>query len=156
MVQSNIVFFPFKKSDSISNIYSYKASTNINIPLYQSHISAGFPSPADDHIEKRLDLNKYMVQNSEATFFVTVDGDSMKDVGIFHGDLLVVDRSLKATNNKIVVAVVDGELTVKRLLIDKKKFYLAPENADYPIMEIKEYTDFSIWGVVTGSIRKGY
>ena len=84
MVQSNIVFFPFKKSDSISNIYSYKASTNINIPLYQSHISAGFPSPADDHIEKRLDLNKYMVQNSEATFFVTVDGDSMKDVGIFH------------------------------------------------------------------------
>lgn len=97
-----------------------------------------------------------MVNNSNSTFFVKVEGDSMKGVGIFNGDILVVDRSVKPVNGKIVVAVVDGELTVKRLKQEKGKNYLVPENPDYETIEIKEFTDFQIWGCVTGSLRKDF
>ena len=117
-------------------------------PLFFSSIKAGFPSPADDFIENRLDLNDYLIEHPEATFFVRVSGDSMINAGIHSGDLLIVDKSLKAESGDVVVAVVDGEFTVKRLKKVKNRIFLVPENPNYPIIEIKEGRDFMIWGVV--------
>ena len=119
------------------------------IPLFITRVQAGFPSPADDYIEQSLDLNEYLIKKPTATFFMRVAGDSMKEAGIFQDDILIVDRSLTATHNAIVVAVVNGEYTVKRLQKMKDKLFLMPENKKYPVMEIKEGMDFEIWGVVT-------
>ncbi len=123
------------------------------LPLYTSRIAAGFPSPADDHLEAPLDLNAHLVKHPAATFVVKVDGDSMTGAGIYNGDLLVVDRSLDAKSGHIVVAVVNGEMTVKRLLIDRKRIRLAPENPAYRPIEIREGADLVIWGVVAHVIR---
>ena len=123
------------------------------LPLYTSRIAAGFPSPADDHLEAPLDLNAHLVKHPAATFVVRVDGDSMTGAGIYNGDLLVVDRSLDAKSGHIVVAVVNGEMTVKRLLIDRKRIRLVPENPAYKPIEIREGADLVIWGVVAHVIR---
>ena len=129
-------------------------SDSTELPLFASPISAGFPSPADDYVEKRLDLNEHLVRNRQATFFLRVSGDSMIDAGIHHGDLLIVDRSLPATHKKIVVAIVGGELLVKRLLRVNKKVSLAAENPGYAPIEITEDSGFEIWGVVTNVIHE--
>lgn len=121
----------------------------LELPLFQSRIQAGFPSPADDYIEQSLDLNEYLIKKPTATFFMRVAGDSMKDAGITSEDILIVDRSLPAKHNTIVVAVLNAEYTVKRLLKIKDKLFLSPENKSYPVIEIKEGMDFEIWGVVT-------
>ena len=121
----------------------------LNIPLFTSKVQAGFPSPADDYIEQGLDLNDFLIKRPTATFFMKVAGDSMKDAGINNDDILIVDRSLSAIHNSIVVAVVNSEYTVKRLQKIKDKIYLMPENKKYPVIEIKEGMDFEIWGVVT-------
>jgi DNA polymerase V len=121
----------------------------IEIPLFLSRVQAGFPSPADDYIEQSLDLNDYLIKKPTSTFFMRVAGDSMKDAGIMNDDLLIVDRSLSAKHNTIVVAVINSEYTVKRLIKTKDKIFLAPENKKYPVIEIKEGMDFEIWGVVT-------
>lgn len=123
------------------------------LPLYTSHIAAGFPSPADDHLEAPLDLNERLVKHPAATFVVKVDGDSMTGAGIYNGDLLVVDRSLEAKSGSIVVAVVAGELTVKRLWMRGKRIRLMPENPAYQPIEICEGSDLVIWGVVAHVIR---
>lgn len=124
-------------------------------PLFLSQVAAGFPSPADDHIEQRLDLNQYMIQHDAATYFVRVRGDSMIEAGIRNNDVLVVDRSLTARTGCIVVAVVNGELTVKTLAKSKSgQPVLAPANANYAAIEITEGMSFEVWGVVTGSVRK--
>ena len=123
------------------------------LPLYTSRIAAGFPSPADDHLEAPLDLNEHLVKHPAATFVVRVDGDSMTGAGIYNGDLLVVDRSLDAKSGSVVVAVVNGEMTVKRLLIDRKRIRLVPENPAYKPIEIREVSDLVIWGVVAHVIR---
>lgn len=123
------------------------------LPFFLNPVSAGFPSPADDYIETKLDLNTLLVKNPAATFYVKVSGDSMKGAGIFHGDTLVVDRSREAVDGSIVVAVVDGELTVKKLKLVKGKPYLVPENPDYKDIELKEYSEMQIWGVVSGSVK---
>ena len=123
------------------------------LPLYTSRIAAGFPSPADDHLEAPLDLNAHLVKHPAATFVVRVDGDSMTGAGIYNGDLLVVDRSLDAKSGHIVVAVVNGEMTVKRLLIDRKRIRLVPENPVYKPIEIREGSDLVVWGVVAHVIR---
>ena len=123
------------------------------LPLYTSRIAAGFPSPADDHLEAPLDLNAHLVKHPAATFVVRVDGDSMAGAGIYNGDLLVVDRSLDAKSGHIVVAVVNGEMTVKRLLIERKRIRLVPENPAYKPIEIREGADLVIWGVVAHVIR---
>ena len=123
-------------------------------PLYGSTVSAGFPSPADDYVEKKLDLNEYLVRNRQATFFLRVSGDSMVGAGIHDGDLLVVDKSLSASHKKTVVAVVDGELLVKRLLRTEGKVLLAAENPNYPQIEVTEELAFQIWGVVTNVIHE--
>lgn len=116
-------------------------------------MSAGFPSPAADYEEDKLDLNRYLIKNPAATFFVRVTGYSMMGAGIYSGDLLVVDRSLEPRDKSVVIAVIDGELTVKRIRIGKKKITLEPENENYSVQQITEDTDFQVWGVVTNVIH---
>jgi len=122
-------------------------------PLFNTLVSAGFPSPADDHIERQLDLNTYLVRHPAATFFVRVAGDSMIGAGIHSGDILIVDRALEPADRKIVIAVVNGELTVKRLQKQGKRWLLAPENTAYKPILVENGTDLEIWGVVTTVIH---
>ncbi|SKA72249.1 LexA family protein [Desulfobaculum bizertense] len=129
-------------------------SVGAQIPLYLSRISAGFPSPADDYIETALDLNEYLVANPAATFMVRVSGDSMLGAGICDGDVLIVDRSCEAVHGRIVVAVLDGELTVKRLLHKDGAFVLQPENSAYSEIRVAEEQEFCVWGVVRGVVRR--
>ncbi|MCL5991709.1 MAG: translesion error-prone DNA polymerase V autoproteolytic subunit [Bacteroidetes bacterium] len=121
--------------------------------MFLEAVSAGFPSPADDYMEDRLDLNDHLVRNPAATFFVRVTGDSMIEAGIHSGDILVVDRSLNPKDNNIVIAVIDGELTVKRLRTQKTHVYLLPENKNYKPIEITSEMSFEVWGVVTNVIH---
>jgi DNA polymerase V len=143
-----------KTDSSIAAIFEVEQKTKVVCPLFTSGVSAGFPSPADDHIDRKLDLNELLIQHPVATFFVRVAGDSMKDVGINDGDILVVDRSLEATSGKIVIAIVNGELTVKRFVQDSTSCQLVAANPYYPPVEITEDTDFSVWGVVTSVIHQ--
>ena len=123
-------------------------------PLFFSTLSAGFPSPADDHIESQLDLNEHLVQCPAATFYVRVAGESMIEAGILDGDILVVDRSREAKHDSIVVAAVNNELTVKRLYWKNNIIELRPENPSYPIIRISNDMELVIWGVVSGVTRK--
>lgn len=132
----------------------FSKRTFLPLPIFTSSVQAGFPSPADDYIEKQLDLNELMVSHPSSTFFVKVEGESMKNAGINSGDILVVDRSIRPTNGKIIVAVINGEFTVKRLTIQKDKLYLVPENESFPHLKVDENSDFQIWGVVTYVIHK--
>ena len=127
---------------------------DVSIPFFSSRVQAGFPSPADDHLEDSLDLNKYLIHHEESTFFVRAQGDSMLGAGIYPGDILVVDKSLDAKNGKIVIAVVDGEFTVKRLQKYQNKITLKSENPNYKDIDIKEENELTIWGVVTSVIHK--
>lgn len=120
-----------------------------SLPLYTCGVSAGFPSPADDHMEGKLDLNTHLIQHPAATFFVRANGDSMIGAGIYDNDIMVVDRSLEAKSGKVVIAAVDGHLTVKRLLIKQGKSWLMPENDKYPPIELRDGNNVTIWGVVT-------
>lgn len=129
-------------------IFGFESKKAQKLPMYLAKIAAGFPSPADDFLDKRLDLNEHLVQHPAATFFVRVHGDSMIQAGIHSGDILIVDRALEPADRKIVVAVINGELTVKRLRKRKDKLFLAAENPDYRDLEITTETDFEIWGVV--------
>jgi DNA polymerase V len=122
--------------------------------LLNHRISAGFPSPAGDYAEDGLDLNNYLVQNKPATFMFTVRGESMIVAGIHDGDKVVVDRALKAKHNDIVVAVVDGEYTIKRLYKYRGRIELRPENPDYQPITFTEGNELQIWGVVIGVVRK--
>ena len=124
------------------------------LPLYTTKVAAGFPSPADDHVEKRLSPSDYLVQNDSATFFVRVKGDSMVDAGIFENDVLVVDRSVEACVGDIVLAILDGEFTVKTLGKSKQGPRLIPANENYPVIEVRAGQSFEVCGVVTGSMRK--
>ncbi len=126
----------------------------LKIPLFSSTVAAGFPSPAEDHVEDTLDLNEYMVQRPDSTFMLRVEGESMKNAGIMPDDILVVDRSLKASHKKIVIAAIDGELTVKRLYHRGGLVKLLPENPAYPEIELESDADLVIWGVVIGSFRR--
>jgi DNA polymerase V len=143
-----------KTDSSIAAISGLDQKTNVVRPLFSCHVSAGFPSPADDYIDRRLDLNELLIANPSATFFVRAAGDSMTGAGITHGDILIVDRSLTATSGKIVIAVIDGELTVKRLVQTATSCKLVPENPAYPTLDISEESDFQVWGVVTSVIHQ--
>ncbi|BCX14100.1 MAG: SOS-response transcriptional regulator UmuD-like protein [Candidatus Dojkabacteria bacterium] len=123
------------------------------IPIATESVKAGFPSPASDFVEKSLDLNEFLINNPVSTFFVRVSGDSMEEYKIFDGDILIIDRSIKPTNNKIVLAMLDGEFTVKKIVIKNSEITLLPGNAKYsPIKPNLE--NFEVWGVVTATIRK--
>lgn len=124
------------------------------IPLMNANVSAGFPSPAGDYKEDKLDLNRFMINHPVATYFLRVSGDSMKDAGILDGDILVVDRSLPLQNNRIIIAELNGELTVKRFRQDRGQTYLVPENENFHPIQVQPSDAFSIWGIVTGSFRR--
>ena len=123
------------------------------LPLYQNTISAGFPSSADDHVEANLDLNELLIRHPAATFFLRVSGSSMIKAGIHDGDILIVDRSLEAVSGKVVIASVNGELTVKRLWKEGGKVQLVAENDAYAPIDISGEVDFRIWGVVTSVVH---
>lgn len=127
--------------------------SRLQIPLFTSRISAGFASPADDHLETRIDLNQLLIHRPSATFMLKVKGDSMIEAGIFDGDLLVVDRSIEAVNGSIVIASMHGDLTVKRLIKTEKGVWLKPENPDFKAVRIGEDSDFEIWGCVKHAIH---
>ena len=124
-----------------------------HLPLFLSKVYAGFPSPADDYMDNRLNLNDYVIKHPTSTYFVKVSGDSMIGAGIFSGDILVVDRSIAPTDNRIVVAMVDGEFMVKRLRIHKHTLYLISENSQYAPIEVHDQ-DLMIWGVVTFNVHQ--
>jgi DNA polymerase V len=124
------------------------------LPLFLASVKAGFPSPADDFLEQQLDLNEHLIQHPAATFFVRVDGDSMKGADIHRGDILIVDRSLETTNGRIVIAVINGEFTVKRIRIENGSIQLEAEHPSYPPIRIQSGWDFQVWGVVTYIIHQ--
>ena len=139
---------------SISAIYGFEKKTTIIRPLFSFGVSAGFPSPAEDYIEKQLDLNELLIQHPASTFFVRVNGESMTGAGINHDDILIVDRSLEPVSGKIVIAIVNGEFTVKRLVKKNSTCHLIAENPHFPAIEITEESSCEIWGVVTSSINQ--
>lgn len=124
-------------------------STERAQPIAFAPISAGFPSPADDHVEGELDLNQHLIRHPAATFFVRAAGDSMIGAGIHSGDLLVVDRAITAAENSVVIAVINGELTVKRVRSIDGEPHLVADNSNYPPIRIHAQTSFEVWGVVT-------
>ncbi len=137
----------------VSDIFMPEHKEELELPLFLESVSAGFPSPADDYLESKLDLNNFLIKNPSATFFVRVTGDSMINAGIYSDDILVVDRALTPKNENIVISVIDGELVVKRIEINKKKVYLMPENKNYDPIEITGEMNFEVWGVVTNVIH---
>lgn len=129
-------------------------TTNTELPLFQTGISAGFPSPADDYIEDRIDLNRELIRNPSSTFFGRVNGDSMINAGIGDGDLIVIDKSIEPKDGSIVVCVIDGEFTVKRFQKINGEIFLMPENEKYKAIKITNENDFRVWGTVTYTIKK--
>jgi len=129
-------------------------SVAYEIPLYASRISAGFPSPADDYIEATLDLNRYMIRNPPDTFMVKVSGDAMVGAGFLDGDILVVDQSMQPRHGMIVVAIVSGEMYVRRLNRKHGGWALDPESSGFQSLRIKPGQDLEIRGVVTGMARR--
>lgn len=140
----------------VDDVYDFlnQSSHLYQIPLYTSSVRAGFPSPADDNIEQKLDLNSHVIKHPAATFFVKASGDSMIHAGIQSGDMLVVDRSLEATHGKIVIAAINGELTVKRLSKQHNRLQLLAENPNYKAIDISNDEEMVIWGVVTHVIHQ--
>ena len=125
----------------------------LRIPLLNDSVSAGFPSPADDYTEENIDLNEHLISNPFSTFFLRVKGDSMINAGIKDKDLIIVDKSLIAKPGNIVIAMIDGEFTIKRLSIKNDELYLKAENHNYPDFRFKNHIDVQIWGVVIYSIH---
>ena len=134
----------------------FRASRRIAraLPFFLSRVPAGFPSPADDYLEGELDLNELLIQHPAATFFVRLAGDSMVNAGLFDGDILVVDRAVTASHGHIVVAVIEGDMTVKRLHSQSGRVELRPENPAYKPIVFGEGRELVIWGVVIGSVRQ--
>ena len=143
---------PASKVEDVKNFVVN--GTKFKLPLYGCVVKAGFPSPADDYIESYLDLNSHLIQHPAATFFLTASGDSMIDAGIASGDMLVVDRSIEPAHAKIVIAAINGELTVKRLSRINGRVQLLPENKKYKPIDITDEHDLVIWGVVTYVIHR--
>lgn len=138
-----------QQPDGLS-IFTPEQNDMTEIPFMTSGIAAGFPSPAEDHIDARLDLNQLLIKNKSATFFGRASGNSMKNAGISDGDILVIDKSATVRENSVLVCSVDGEFTVKRVLRkDATGLLLMPDNPDYAPIEISEQTDLKVWGVVT-------
>jgi DNA polymerase V len=142
-----------KKSGAIAAIYPFERHRSQALPLVTARISAGFPSPADDYIEKKLDLNELLIKHPAATFFVRVAGNSMLNAGMHSGDILIVDRALEPADKKIVIAIVHGELTVKRIKKKADALFLMPENEAYKPIAVTPEMNCEVWGVVTHVIH---
>ena len=141
------------KYKNLDLFYSIKKK-QILTPIFIDSVSAGFPSPATDYMENKLDLNEYLIKHPAATFIVKAKGPSMTDAGILSGDLLIVDRSIDPKSNDIVIASIFGDLTVKKLQKKAKSLFLLSANSDYPSIEVKEEMECFIWGVVTYIIHE--
>lgn len=126
---------------------------NLELPYFPSGIKAGFPSPAADFDESKISLDRVLVKNHEATFYAKASGTSMIGAGIDDGDIMIVDRSLEPTNNKVAVCCIDGEFTVKRIAIKKNAVYLMPENESFKPIKVTEDNELIIWGIVTYVIK---
>ena len=126
----------------------------LKLPLFLAKVQAGFPSPADDHLERSIDLNEELIRNPASTFFVRVKGESMRDAGIHTGDILVVDRSLTPSDRRIVVAMIDGEFTVKRFRNLQGNVFLEAANDKFPRIELSGDQELVIWGVVAFVIHQ--
>lgn len=137
----------------IDAVYSTDRTTSCERPLFMVPVAAGYPSPAEDYLEGKLDLNRHLIKHPAATFFVRVVGDSMIGAGIHPGDILIVDRSLEPADKKVVIAVIEGELTVKRIRLKKGSVRLVPENEKYEPLKIEAGMNFEIWGIVTNVIH---
>ena len=137
----NLIFKAESKGDQIT-------------PYFLDTVSAGFPSPATDYMENKLDLNEYLIQHPTATYIVKANGPSMTDAGILSGDLLIVDRSITPRNDNIVIASIFGDLTVKKLKKKDQSLFLISANSEYPSIQVKEEMECFIWGVVTYVIHK--
>ena len=133
---------------------SKEVPSTLLIPLVKEAISAGFPSPAEDYIELGIDLNKYLIKNPISTFFLRVSGNSMNNAGIYNTDLLIIDRSINPNPGHIVVALLDGEFTLKRLIKKQYNYYLKADKENYPAINLYEYIDIQIWGVAIYSIHE--
>ncbi|MFB6347532.1 MAG: LexA family protein [bacterium] len=138
-----------KNSTVVTEVFTADQSTDYELPLAEVSVQAGFPSPAEDYIEDRIDLNEHLIDNPAATYFVRVAGASMVEAGIHDGDILVVDRALEPVDGKVVVASIDGNLSVKRLKKSDDTVYLVAENDDYEDIEVTPHNDFQVWGIVT-------
>lgn len=135
------------------DIFTPDTQTQLDLPLIDSGISAGFPSPALDFVDLSIDLNRHLIKHPAATFFGRVKGDSLINAGISDGDLLVIDRSLEPTNGKIAVCYIDGEFTAKRIEVENNTLRLKAENSKYKPIEVTSDNEFLIWGVVTYVIK---
>ena len=139
---------PATATPCVQAVHPTRAECRAARPLFSCKVEAGFPSPADDYIESALDLNAHLVRNPASTFFVRVSGESMTGAGIASGDLLVVDRSLTPESGNVVIAVLDGEMTVKRLWRDGGRVELRPENPAYAPIRLSGAMELDVWGVV--------
>ena len=136
------------------NFFIPSRDNNLEAILINAGISAGFPSPAGDFKQERISLDEELIKNKEATFFARVSGESMINAGLEDGDLIVIDRSIEPSNNKIAVCFIEGEFTVKRIIVKKDKVWLKPENSSYKAIEVKDDDQLVIWGIVTNVIKK--
>ena len=136
------------------NFFIPRRDNNLEAILINAGISAGFPSPAGDFKQERISLDEELIKNKEATFFARVSGESMINAGLEDGDLIVIDRSIEPSNNKIAVCFIEGEFTVKRIIVKKDKVWLKPENSSYKAIEVKDNDQLVIWGIVTNVIKK--
>ena len=134
---------------NVIEVYRLKSEAKVKLPLILARTQAGFPSPADDYIQERIDLNQKLILHPEATYLVRVMGDSMIGDRIHDGDYLIVDRAIEPNHNDIILAVLNREFTVKRLVKTNLRWYLVAANPKYPPFEITPEMDFEIWGKVT-------
>ena len=134
--------------------YSAETTTELKIPLFESGVSAGFPSPADDYLDLPIALNEFLIKHPAATFYVRVKGNSMEGAGIRNGDLLIVDRAEEPRNKSIVLGIIDGEFTVKRIKKKGSDLYLMPDNPEFKPIKINDNMNFQVWGVVTYVVHK--
>lgn len=144
----------FLNTNKQLSFYLMKNAKLSSVPVLADAVPAGFPSPAEDYLDMDLNLHDYLVRNPAATFCVRVSGGSMVSAGIKSGDVMVIDRALDPTNNSIVLAVLNGEFTVKRIKKRANELYLIEDNEQYQPMKITKDVDFQVWGVVTFIIHK--
>lgn len=139
---------------SVLEFYSANTNSSMELPLVDGGIAAGFPSPAQDYIDLRIDLNKELIDNPSSTFYARVKGTSMIDAGISDGDILVIDKSLEPHDGDTAVCFIDGEFTLKFIKIEPDAVFLVPANPKFSPMKVTEDNNFCIWGIVTYSIKK--
>lgn len=140
-------------TSKVIDIYSALTDSELELPVVNGGISAGFPSPALDFVDISIDLNKHLIKHPSATFYGRVKGHSLKNAGIDDGDLLIIDRSLEPANGKIAVCYIDGEFTAKRIKVKKNEIWLMPENENYSPIKVDKDDDFLVWGIVTHVIK---